>query len=295
LMTNDKDKASNAPSNRPRMDGGGFGWEVEIAPGSVRRLAGRRLPVLVTLSGWVGGGSHLPLGVVHRLYRSSPGVTEFYPVVGFRHPDEAEPAPAGPIRPVSSLLVAEARLSVKRAWTAFGPGYFAALSVRRLLASITPETLKPLLGDAKGELTIEIELREGPAGAARRIPVRVKRSGVLDRRFETACATELYGFGYAAHSHLPILVVQEKGGARRPVGFFPLLALMDHLALQDGMGREIVDCLIVFEDFNLWVPAVTLPSDEVEELAAITQAELIPPTAEKNDIWDGLPPDASPL
>jgi len=230
----------------------------EKIPENVRRLAGKRFPVLVTLSGWTKRGSYLPFGVVHRLYRSNPHLTEFYPILGFRHPDEARTAPTGPIRPVSSLLIAEAKLNVKQAWTTFGPDYFTTLSVRRLLASITLETLKPLLDGTKDEVTIEIELWEGPAGVARKILVRIKRNSVSDRRFETASAIEMYEFGYAIYSHLPVLVFSEKNGTRQLVGFFPLLAMMSYLTSRNATDLEIVDCLIVFEDFNVWVPVVVL-------------------------------------
>jgi len=235
-----------------------------------KHLLNKRFAVLETLA-WAsksGRGSFVAFGSVHRAFRASDG-PEVFPIPGGMRTDAFDRNVGGIIRPVQSLRILEAELSLGvRARSAYQVEPIATLVPMKILLEVTTDLLRPLLNGEKDVMSFNIQV--GGAKQPTDVPVTVKAIQMVDERFRTAVKTALAEFSYSVYPQLPVLVASVNGGEKKPVGFLSQLAVGGFL-LSKGIVEQVkTPFSIEFEEFRTQVPVVEMSEEMVKELAVTT-------------------------
>jgi len=243
-------------------------WDGRLVPAKYRHLLGKRLAALLTLSGWTASGRYMTFGVIHRHHWAGE-IAEFFPIPGYSRREELNVKVMDFVPPIPSLRLVEAELDLGlRQVSAMRWDYIATLFIHRNLRDVTAEELMALVN---GRDSIEFEVEVGKE----RVPVVIRRVELPDRVFKTAIREALSTFKYNIYNHLPVLLLTEKDGERAPVGFFTQIALVNYLLPRRRAEDELVECGILFEDFNTLVPVVVFKPDDVKEFLAVTRRSFL--------------------
>jgi len=242
-----------------------------LIPTKYRHLYNRDVVALLTVPCWTSSMSFMYFAILHRDDRPNPESIEFYPVPGYTRIEENNISVANLIRPLPSLRVVEGEVVLgvrsKGAAVDVVPTFF----VKKTLADISAEELMKILDGTENVLVKEI-----PRKNEKKVTVTIKRIELTKRDLAEIISTSVSLFRYKIYGQMPVLLVNNDSEKKGVVGFISQLATAYYLLNKNLVEKQVVECALLFEEFNLPVAVVTLENKCVEELLTqVTYSDLI--------------------
>ena len=233
-----------------------------------------RVVALVSTPGPTGSSSSImPFAFVHRGFRKNPLKITFYPMPGYRFPEENSKTLIDVVSPLNSLRVVLGYPFHTVALTDGIPRPVSNFHMEKVLKELSPQEILKVAGLESGAvevLTIEDEdLRKYFGDGVVRITL--KKVEAHDRSL-ASIIDALAGFSrYNIYAQLPSLVVV--GG--KPAGFLSVLVPYIYFYTTGNLEANVVSGLVSLEDFDLAVPVFSFePKVYGDILSTVTTSRL---------------------
>lgn len=115
--------------------------------------------------------------------------------------------------------------------------------------------------------------------------VTVKKVILASKTIVGAAQYSLRTIKYNLPNHLPVLVRVKAGDASNPVGFVSLSSIVYFLHRTQNIEEELVDTVLVLEEFDLPIPVVDFKQEMYKQFVATVNVDKLQLVASKIDRW----------
>lgn len=230
-------------------------------PKKYKHLANKKLLAITTMPGWTRGKSYLSFAVLHKQFRKNPAGVEFYPIPGYKRDEENNVTVADLIKLLSSLELIEGEVYLGLKDSSSGlSDYVPAFFLNRVIQKISVNDLMPLVTGESKVIENEIDFY------TQKLKIKIKRIEYSEPTLESAFSSAIQLFRYKVYSHLPVLILSSDGdGNAAPAGLASQLAIAYYMIQRGLVSAPLVECGILFDDFDLPIPVVKLEKRLVDD------------------------------